>query len=84
MLKNFLLYNGLFLLLCLTTPSFVRVYVDVNLTPGANNGTSWANAYSDLQVAMDAAAVGSEVWIAAGTFLQTQVPEKSDTEQQSF
>ena len=43
-------------------------YVNVNAT-GANNGTSWANAFSRLQ---DALAIGVscpyQVWVAAGTY----------------
>ena len=37
---------------------------------GNNNGTSWANAYADVQSAIDKAssAGGGEVWIAKGTY----------------
>ena len=37
---------------------------------GSKNGTSWANAYADVQTAIDAAesAGGGEVWIAKGTY----------------
>ncbi|MFN8397888.1 MAG: choice-of-anchor Q domain-containing protein [Bacteroidia bacterium] len=35
---------------------------------GANNGTSWADAYKDFQVALNSAAAGSQIWVAAGTY----------------
>lgn len=35
---------------------------------GANNGSSWVDAYTDLQAALGAAPVGSELWVAAGTY----------------
>lgn len=37
-------------------------YVD-NLATGAKNGTSWVNAYSDLQTALDAASPFDELWL---------------------
>jgi hypothetical protein len=41
-------------------------YVDVNAN-GANNGSSWTNAYVDLQDALAATATG-EIWVAAGRY----------------
>ena len=37
---------------------------------GSKNGTSWANAYADVQIAIDKASSdgGGEVWIAKGTY----------------
>ncbi len=48
-----------------------RLYVDADAAPGAN-GTSWADALTDLQNALTAAAVAdgavNEIWVAAGTY----------------
>lgn len=44
------------------------VYVDADAT-GANNGASWANAFTDLQSGIDLAVSGIEVWVAEDTYL---------------
>jgi parallel beta-helix repeat protein len=43
------------------------IYVDVDAT-GANNGTTWADAFNGLQPALDAAGSGDQVWVAAGLY----------------
>ena len=63
-LKLFLLF------LCVSTLTFSQVYVNKTVTGGANDGTSWANAYSELANAM-ANNNGVDFWVAAGTYKPT-------------
>ena len=44
-----------------------QVFVNLNAS-GNNDGSSWDNAYTDLQIAFDNATEGDQIWIAAGVY----------------
>lgn len=51
------------------------IYVNQAAT-GANNGTSWNDAFTDLQDALAVATPGNEVWVAAGVYKPTATSDR--------
>jgi gliding motility-associated-like protein len=49
------------------------IYVDSAAITGANNGTSWTNAYTTLSKAVSVAASGNNILIAKGTYYPTGI-----------
>nr|NQU93918.1 T9SS type A sorting domain-containing protein [Bacteroidota bacterium] len=43
------------------------IYVNVNAS-GSNDGTTWANAFTSFQSALDVAVSGKQIWVAKGTY----------------
>lgn len=46
------------------------IYVNANAT-GLNDGTSWSNAFTDLQNAIALSVFGDEIWVSQGTYKPT-------------
>jgi hypothetical protein len=52
----------------LSTQAFsVVIYVN-HSAAGANNGSSWTDAYTDLHYALQSASPGDEIWVARGVY----------------
>ena len=57
--------------LCPLTSLGKTIYVD-DTANGANDGSSWFDAYVDLQNAIRASRPGDEIWVAEGIYVPTQ------------
>ncbi len=73
----------IFLLAIATALSFAstgyaqnRYYVNASAS-GANTGASWADAFNDLQPALQVADAGDEVWLSEGVYYPTGTIDRS-------
>jgi hypothetical protein len=61
------------------TENLSYIYVNKAAT-GNNNGTSWTDAFTDLQDAIDVNCSNVEIWVAAGTYYPTASPDGTTTD----
>lgn len=61
----------------------VIIYVDQNAN-GAENGTSWADAYTDLEPALQSASSGSEIWVAEGVYIPSNQRDPWEIRSKTF
>ncbi len=69
-MKQLLLSVSLILAGYLTQAQII-IYVD-SAAAGLDNGTSWANAYNDLQDALETAQPNTQIWVAKGSYWPTK------------
>lgn len=65
------------LLHCLCLQSQSTIFVNKNVQGGLQNGTSWSNAFPDLQQALAVATDGDDIWVAAATYFPTSTTDRS-------
>ncbi|MEL6924921.1 MAG: hypothetical protein AAFO94_12810, partial [Bacteroidota bacterium] len=63
---------------CVGALAQTTLYVDHSAS-GLNDGSSWTDAYTDLQSALQAASEGDNIWVAAGTYLPSQTGDPTAT-----
>ncbi len=69
--------KGLLLFVCLMSAMLLdakTIYVKAGLN---GNGTSWMNAFGNVQDALAAAINGDQVWVAAGTYVTTTTNDRN-------
>jgi hypothetical protein len=59
------------------------LFVDASAS-GGDKGSSWANAFTDLQTALEASFYGDSIWVADGVYLPTERTDPDEPRSASF
>ncbi len=60
------------------------LYVDNRRMEGANNGSSWSDAFTSLQSALDIAQAGDQIWVAQGVYTPSRRTKTDDPRSVTF
>lgn len=60
------------------------IYVKANVAGGTGDGTSWKNAFIDLQSALERANPGDQIWLAQGIYTPTRLDDVRDARTAHF
>src|ERR1700741_619917 len=66
-------------ILALAAPASAQVIHVDDTAVGANDGTSWQDAFTDLQSALAVQAINSVIWVARGTYKPTTSLDRNTT-----
>jgi predicted outer membrane repeat protein len=50
------------------SPASTNIYVREDASTGGKDGSSWSNAFTDLQLALAQATAGDQIWVAKGSY----------------
>ena len=72
------------LLLSFSSAIASTIYVNTSVSGGSNNGSSWTDAFTSLQSALDAVVSGDEIWVAKGTYFPSEETDGSTDTQRKY
>ncbi len=83
-MRNSILNAAAILTVLSSSAAASTIFVNGGLASGANNGSSWANAYRSadaVATALNASVSGDEIWVAAGTYVPTTTATRTVSHQ---